>query len=700
MQADFVQSRQADFVQYCLKVRISEERSMAVMTRKKKRFSAIAGAALMSAFVLAQSELTSEAMFGTSISDTDDIEVIIDVEKDRIPISKYIYGLNMMKDMSGVDVTATKQFGAELSSYNWEINAANMTASEGYRNSTELLPYSSKLSTPALLTERLMSRADMFNIDSRYVTLQMMGYAANDSYGEITSTDSANRWAEVRFNKNTNLSMQPDIHDNMVYMDEYVSYLVSTYGYAADGGINGYFLDSEPEHWDENYAMVRSEPVNADELITRSINLANCVKRIDPTALVYGPSIGGIEAFVNFENPSDWDNAGKGYSWFIDYYLDKMRAASERAGVRLLDSIDLHFVSEAKSVILEPIIGTDSVFANEERMQAVRVLWDSNYTENSSTAIVYKQHTPIIPMVQASIRMYYPGTKLSFSEYNFGGGDHISGGLAQADVLGIFGEQNVYMACLKPDMENYEYQKAGINLYTNYDGEGASYGNIAVYADNGGDTMSSVYASVDDNDDASLKAIFINKNDTAQKEAKVKINSQAEYTSARIFAFDESSSEIKLVDTLEDIENNEFVYTMETLTAYLFEFDGSNIHEDEITDAPDETALTTVSEDEPEHVEVTDDTFTSVTEVSGTDELIEIVTSVSVVGTDDGGETITEIVTERVTNVAEETAPSEEPSEEERSVPKVYKIIVGVLVAAVLAAMVLVLVSDHAGQKK
>ena len=31
------------------------------------------------------------------------------------------------------------------------------------------------------------------------------------------------------------------------------------------------------------------------------------------------------------------------------------------------------------------------------------------------------------------------------TEYNFGGGDHISGGLAQADVLGVFGREGLYL---------------------------------------------------------------------------------------------------------------------------------------------------------------------------------------------------------------------------------------------------------------
>ena len=48
--------------------------------------------------------------------------------------------------------------------------------------------------------------------------------------------------------------------------------------------------------------------------------------------------------------------------------------------------------------------------------------------------------------MNSKIAANYPGTKLSFSEYDYGGGGDISGGIAQADVLGIFGAQGVFAA--------------------------------------------------------------------------------------------------------------------------------------------------------------------------------------------------------------------------------------------------------------
>jgi mannan endo-1,4-beta-mannosidase len=48
--------------------------------------------------------------------------------------------------------------------------------------------------------------------------------------------------------------------------------------------------------------------------------------------------------------------------------------------------------------------------------------------------------------IPKSVDTYYPDTKISITEYNYGGENHISGGLAMADVLGIYGKDNVFCA--------------------------------------------------------------------------------------------------------------------------------------------------------------------------------------------------------------------------------------------------------------
>lgn len=655
--------------------------------------------AACTAYTFSMSGICSDAAYG---SKAESFSATIDTSEKRTTISRYIYGINDVYGLDDVTVYSVKQSEPSISTYNWETNASTSTSTDGFENNLDLVKsYSSKKrSEPALLAKKLIGRSEKYNIPSRYITLQMMGFVANDSNGTISTDDVQKRFASVRCVKNDSLLTTPDIYDNTVYMDEYVSCLVYNYGSAADGGVNGYFLDNEPENWNSLYPELITEQLTAETLLAKSVSLANAAKKIDPTALIYGPSIGGLESFVNLKNQSDWEQYKSTYSWFIDYYLDKMSKASEQTGTRLLDVLDLHLISEARSVILEPIVGTNSATANSERLQAPRILWDANYTENSTNAILYKQHTPIIPTIQASIRMYFPETKLSFSEYNFGGGDDISGGIAQADTLGIFGEQNVYMACLKPDSEDFFYQKSGINIYTNYDGEGSSYGNIAVSADNNGNNDCSVYASISSEDESELKIIFINKL-SSEKETEISISSAFDYDRANLYSFNSEHSEILPADEPVKVTDSTVTFTAEPLSVTLIELKCEEIFDDPDTNDDESVSTTRKSissaTQDHEHVEVTAQTKQS----ADVDTNTEIQTSVSVLGTDNYGETITSIVTEIVTVSSDETEITEiKKDNEDKNVPKWVKIIGVTLTIAVAAAVVFVLIDDGHEKKE
>ena len=54
----------------------------------------------------------------------------------------------------------------------------------------------------------------------------------------------------------------------------------------------------------------------------------------------------------------------------------------------------------------------------------------------------------LIPRTKDRIDAHYPGTGMAFTEWNYGGGGHISGAVASADVLGIFGREGVGLADL------------------------------------------------------------------------------------------------------------------------------------------------------------------------------------------------------------------------------------------------------------
>ncbi len=658
-------------------------------------------------------------MFVEIIPETGNVSVTVDTDRDIKKISPYIYGINDIGDLRNISPTVIKQTGVSLSTYNWETNYSNSGIAGMNTNDISLVDDypSSKWSTPALYADKLAARSRMYNIPVKLITLPMMGYVAADSMG-IVSRDDSTRWHEIKFNKNDTYLNNPDTDDETVYIDEYVSFIVNRFGSSSEGGINGYFLDSEPDKWSENFPVIDREPVTFAELVDRSAELANAVKAIDSNAFVFGPSLSGLKGCIDLGNKSGRAAADpqNEYSWFVDYYLSEMRAKSAEAGYRLLDVFDVHYYTEAQTPLgVEVLTGTDD-FSNAFRMQAVRTLWDSDYTEASNVVMMYKQFTPVIPTLQASIRMNYPKTRLSFSEYDFGGGGNMSGAIAETDALGTFASQEVYLACLAPQSEEYPFQKAALNLFTNYDGNGSGFGDHLVYADNGNDSMSSVYAAVDSDEPDVLRIIVTNKQMVNTKDFEIELNSdEFTYELENVFAINSSDASINETD-LEGFENedNKISFTADTLSVYMLVLraqipEDSDISESVWSTAPEDimpddpenssdvsaeetaegTATETVSEENYENVpiEPSDETVPDLTEYENhTDTSYE----------ESGSET--EMTSE--SSVSEKSSESEDDSdisdetESTQKVPLVLKILVSLMCLTVAGGIVYVLFFD------
>ena len=183
-------------------------------------------------------------------------------------------------------------------------------------------------------------------------------------------------------------------------------------------------------------------------------------------------------------------------SWNIT--SSKCSRPSATAGERLLDVLDVHFYTST------PDDPADIV-------QAPRSLWDPTYMENSWIAQSIPGPIELLPRLQSDINQYDPGTKLSISEYNYGGGDEIAGAIAEADALGIFGVQGVYAAAEWQLLSNESYIAAAFNMYRDFDGNNGTFGDTSVFASTNDVTDSSIYASVDSSSTNVMTLVAINK---------------------------------------------------------------------------------------------------------------------------------------------------------------------------------------------
>ena len=500
--------------------------------------------------------------------------ISINTEADRSAISPYVYGSN--QDQSGENVWTVRRLGGNrLTGYNWETNHSN--AGSDYRHhSDNFLLNDAGIPEPQWdEPARVMTYFHDESLDmgaESVLTLQMAGYVSGDDDGTVTEAQTAPsaRWDSVEYRKDGAFAASPDLDDGTVYMDELVHTLTQRYGSAmASEGVRWYTLDNEPALWPNTHARIHPAKPGAEEVIERSVTLASAVKNVDPEARITGPVLYGFGAYLDLQGAPDWSAVNQGYSWFIDYYLDQMRQAEQERGRRLLDVLDVHWYPEARGEnrIVSPEATTPADI--EARLQAPRTLWDSTYTENSWIADCCSQYLPILPRLQRAIDEFYPGTKLAISEYDYGAKDAISGGLAQADVLGAFGKYGVDIATLWGIENQDNYAAAAFRLYRDYDGQGGTYGNTAVRARTDDRQNTSVYAAIEDDDPSTLHVILINKNRDGHFDVQFDIESSAAYTAGEAWHFDEESASITRHDAFDDVElsGNEFGYVVPPMTA-------------------------------------------------------------------------------------------------------------------------------------
>jgi hypothetical protein len=277
-------------------------------------------------------------------------------------------------------------------------------------------------------------------------------------------------------------------------MDEEVNYLVKKFGRADQGGVPYYALDNEPALWGGTHIRIHPQSLTFKELLDKSEAIAKAIKAVDPSAKVLGSeSFGAMEMWKchagtpnSIPECPDWGDYSGKYDWAVAAFLGEMKARSAAAGKRLIDVLAIHWYPEDKgdARINDGSLKNGGTAKDiEARLQAPRSLWDPAYLENSwiPSAMTGNQPVRILARTLKSIDTAWPGTRLALTEYNYGGEDHWSGALAQADVLGVFGKLDLEAANVHTTFSGH--LEAAFRLYRNFDGKGNGFGDTYVAAD-------------------------------------------------------------------------------------------------------------------------------------------------------------------------------------------------------------------------
>jgi mannan endo-1,4-beta-mannosidase len=487
------------------------------------------------------------------------------------PISPYIYGIND-EEPAGSGATLRRLGGNRLTGYNWVNNASNAGKDWNHTSDNWLCDQAHLADgdQPGALAKNFIEENQKTGMES-LVTLPMAGYVAADKNGEVEEKETApsKRWKPVIFHKKGKFTLAPHPKDRFVYDDEFVNFLVSNYKTAAEGGVKFYDLDNEPGIWSQTHPRIHPKPTNYWEMANLTERLAFAVTKVDPTAQILGPVSYGWQEFLNLQNSPDSEEINKTEGTFLDFYLRQMKALEGHDGRRLLHILDLHWYPEVQANSKRITEGDTSPESVEARLQAPRSLWDPGYVEKSWITQSSTQGKPIqlIPWLKEKIDRDYPGTGLGFSEYDYGAGEHVSGGLAQADALGIFGKYGVTLAAFGGKLKSYNL--AAFHLYRDYDGKGSAFGNTEVSSGSDDITQTSVYAATDSKRPGTLWVVVLNKNQKDSLSGKFEIQGKTGYKTWMRYGFDAQSTQIKPSGT-GLLSQNKFDYSLPPLSANLF----------------------------------------------------------------------------------------------------------------------------------
>jgi Glycoside hydrolase family 44 len=473
---------------------------------------------------------------GESLAANTTASVTIDVAAERRPISFLIYGVNWASTQQLEDLNSplNRQGGNATSRYNWRINASNRGRDWYFESTGERDPTPGELGDTFIRDSRAAGAEPM-------LTIPMLDWVAKlgPDRTKLSSFSiakyGAQGGADAEWFPDAGNGIRPDgsliagndpndahIRVDSSYQQAWVQHLVSTWGSASCCGLRYYILDNEPSIWHSTHRDVHPAGATMEEMRRRIIDYASKIKDVDSGALVVAPEEWGWTGYFRSGYDKQW---GDRYGWagtlpdrfahdnwaYLPWLLAQLQQEHERTGTRLLDIFSVHFYPQGGE-------SSDDMSIEKQllRNRSTRSLWDPSYLDESWI----DDYVALIPRLRSWVRSYYPGTAIAITEYDWGAEQHMSGAVAQADVLGIFGREGLDMAARweAPAVGTPVYN--AMKLYRNYDGNKSTFGDVSVRATVRNPDELAAFAALRSRDGA-LTAILINKSISDSTDVKL-----------------------------------------------------------------------------------------------------------------------------------------------------------------------------------
>jgi hypothetical protein len=330
---------------------------------------------------------------------------------------------------------------------------------------------------------------------------------------------------------------------------QWVAHLVSTFGTGADGGVKFYQLDNEPGGWSNTHRDVMPSEPAYSMIVQYGQEYAAAVKTADPSALVLGPSDFTLGGWIGNTSQQNGLYAGQ-------YYLQQMAAYQQAHGRRLLDYFDEHYYFNVSSPAAQ--------------LAATRTLWDPTY--NGGTWVEqYDFDGPmqLIPRFKGWISTYYPGTKLAISEYSIDSGQKsIVDAIAEMDVLGIFGREQLDFASMWTPPAPTDPIAYAFRMFRNYDGNGSQFGDTSVSAVSSDQATLSIYAAQRSTDNA-VTVLVVNKT-TAAIAGNISFANLSLPASAQVYTYSAANLAAIVPAAAAPVTNSSVSYSFPGYSAVMF----------------------------------------------------------------------------------------------------------------------------------
>jgi hypothetical protein len=484
--------------------------------------------------------------------------VVPDREVHRIRDGIYgVCGLPRSK-LEEYGIPITRWGGNPSSRYNWRLNVDSSGSDWFFKNRGEPILRPSDTGYLKHIQGNQAIGA------TTYQTVPMLGWVAKDghSYGYSVAKYGPQKATEPGYpdvgngvRPDGSLIAGNDPRDTSVeappeFIEEAVRFVVKRAGHAdgSDGtpGVKYWVLDNEPMLWHVTHRDVHPKGCGYEEFWDRTVRYAEAIKRADPTAKVAGfcswgwmdLNYAGLDQGTdNYRTRADWQAHGK--VGLAEWFLKQCAEYRKAHGKPLVDVFDVHWYpqGEAGGHGVYKGRGMDPAL-NELRMRSTRDLWDPTYQQESWIRDM-GNYSPValLPRVRKWIDEYNPGMELCLGEYNFGGPDNITGGLAQVEVFGRLAEQRLDLAFTWYTPEGT--QELAWKLFRSYDGRRARFGERWLRAVSDRPNLS-VFASRRGADNA-ITVALVNKDLHSPCELSLDLGSLA--GKVRVWRFDQETGD-------------------------------------------------------------------------------------------------------------------------------------------------------------